>query len=73
MLNAQSARKKAVTIIEHIIDLNADFMFVTETWLKPQHTAVIKQLTPPGYAYCGESSQGTGTGGGVGLIYKSTL
>ena len=73
MLNAQSARKKAVTIIEHIIDLNADFMFVTETWLKPQHTAVIKQLTPPGYAYCGESRQGTRTGGGVGLIYKSTL
>ena len=33
---------------------------------------MIKQLTPPGYAYGGESRQGTRTGGGVGLVYEST-
>ena len=71
LLNARSARK-ALIVREHLLDQNADFMFITETWLKPSHSATIKELTPPGYTYVGHDRPGRRAGGGVGLLHRST-
>ena len=57
---------------EHLLDHGGDVMFLTETWCKPNKTAVVNELTPPGYSYnyigkCRSAKRG----GGVGILYKS--
>ena len=53
-----------------MIDQKADLMFLTETWCKPNKSAVLNELTPPGYSFIGEC-RSLKRGGGVGLLYKS--
>ena len=53
LLNARSICNKALTVKEHLLDHGGDFMFLTETWSKPNRTAVVNKLTPPGYSYIG--------------------
>ena len=55
---------------EHLLDDGEDFMFLTETWCKPNKTAVVNELTPPDYSYIGECRSAK-RGGGVGILYKS--
>ena len=68
-LNARSVRNKTFTIKEHILDHNADFLFLTETWLKPTDTAVIKELTPPGFNYFGADRLNK-RAGGLAILVK---
>ena len=70
LLNARSICNKALTVKEHLLDHGGDFMFLTETWCKPNTTAVVNELTPPGYSYIGECRSAK-RGGGVGILYKS--
>ena len=53
-----------------MIDQKADLMFLTETWCKPNKSAVLNELTPPGYSFIDEC-RSSKRGGGVGLLYKS--
>ena len=55
---------------EHFSDHGGDFMFLTETWCKPNKTAVVNELTPPGYSCIGECRSAKRRGG-VGILYKS--
>ena len=45
-------------------------MFLTETWCKTNKTAVVNELTPPGYSYIGKCRSAKRRGG-VGILYKS--
>ena len=53
LLSAQSVRNKAITVHEHILEEKADLVFLTETctWLKPKNSAVVNEMTPPGYTF----------------------
>ena len=68
LLNTRSVCNKPVTVKEHMIDQKADLMFLTETWCKPNKSAVLNELTPPGYSFIGEC-RSLKRGGGVGLLY----
>lgn len=72
LLNAQSVCNKATTVHEHVLDQKADLVFLTETWLKPNNSAVIHEMTPPGYTFTGKCRT-TKRGGGVGLLHKSAF
>ena len=70
LLNAQSLCNKTLTVREHMLDYKADMMLLTETWLKPSKTAIVNELTPPGYSFIGECRTEK-RGGGTGLLFKS--
>ena len=70
LLNTRSVCNKPATVKEHMIDQKVDLMFLSETWCKPNKSAVVNELTPPGYSFIGES-RSSNSGGGVGLLYKS--
>ena len=53
-----------------MLDYKADMMLLTETWLKPSKTAIVNELTPPGYSFIGECRTEK-RGGGTGLLFKS--
>ena len=45
-------------------------MLLTETLLKPSKSAIVNELTPPGYNFIGECRT-VKRGGGTGLLFKS--
>ena len=70
LLNTQSLCNKALTVREHMLDYDADIMLLTETWLKPSKSAIVSELTTPGYNFIGECRT-VKRGGGTGLLFKS--
>ena len=70
LLNAQSLCNKALTVREHMLDYKADMMLLTGTWLKPSKSAIVNELTPPGYNFIGECCN-MKRGGRTGLLFKS--
>jgi len=70
LLNTRSVCNKTVTVKEHMIGQKADLIFLTETWCKPNKSAVLNELTPPCYSFIGEC-RSSKRGGGVGFAYKS--
>ena len=72
-INAQSCRNKTLAIADHIIEQNFDVMAICETWLKSKRdTNVIKDMLPNGYSI-EHTPRPTGKGGGVAIIYRSSL
>ena len=53
-----------------MLDYEADIILLTETWLKPSKSAIVTELTPPGYNFIGECRT-VKRGGGTGLLFKS--
>ena len=52
LLNIRSIRNKSASFLEFIKDNNADFIAVTETFLRPEDTeSFISTITPPGYKF----------------------
>ena len=72
LLNTQSVCNKAVTVSEHLSDQGIDLAFLTETWLKSSDTTTVKELCPPGFSFKHNSRQKR-RGGGIGLLYRSSL
>jgi Endonuclease/Exonuclease/phosphatase family len=77
--NARSAASisaginKPAVIQEHLLNHHTDLFAITETWLTPNSPQpTLNSLTPPGYSLL-HNPRLTGTGGGVGLLYKSHL
>ena len=70
LFNSRSICNKTDTVREHVLDQQADVVFLTETWLKPGNTAKLNDLLLPGYSYVGEF-RAVKRGGGVGLLHKS--
>jgi hypothetical protein len=78
-LNVRSATSttanldKPVCIQEFITDNSLDILSLTETWLQPDaSSSTLKSLTPQGFSYI-NSPRPAGRGGGIAVIYKSTL
>ena len=73
LLNARSVNEKENLIADHIIENNLDVVALTETWLGPQGSNPVLEgdLCPPGYSLALQSR--TTRGGGIALIYRSTL
>ena len=71
--NAHSVRNKTTHITECVHERDIDIMFITETWLNAQDDVVIGECTPPGYAFINAPRNASTRGGGIGVLYKSSL
>ena len=72
-LNARSLRNKSAAFVELVCDVKMDLVTICESWLKPHHSAVLSELTPPGYktlAHCPRIGRG---GGGTALLYREGI
>ncbi len=73
LLNARSVRNKCQAIKDYVVDNDIDVLAITETWLSTGDgdACVIADLCPNGYKF---SHRPRGSkGGGVGILYKSSL
>lgn len=61
--------------MEHILDRNSDFVFVTETWLSSDKNAVTAEIQTYGYKLMHDrrKDREKETGGGVGILVKSSI
>ena len=72
VVNVRSVRNKADLIKEHVVEQNYDIVALTETWLTKDDQAEINVLTASGYSLC-HLPRANKRGGGVGVLFKSTL
>ena len=75
LINARSICNKAIQISDFIFEHNIDILCITETWLKSNcsDNLVLSELLPPGYDVLHIPRPCGRRGGGVGLVFKSTL
>ena len=72
-VNAQSVCNKTLPISDFICESDFDVIAITETWLKSTIDAtIVRELTPTGYSQK-LLSRSSRKGGGVALLYKSTI
>ena len=73
LLNIRSLSGKTFLINEFIIRHNLDLMFLTETWLNEENSAVILiESTPPNFNFISEPRV-LRKGGGVAILYNESL
>ena len=75
VLNAHSVNEKELVISELITDNHLSFLVLTETWwssIDDKSTVSRGFITPDGYNLR-HAPRPTGTGGGVGLIFKESF
>ena len=73
VLNTRSVRNKATEFVDLVLDNKYDIVGITETWFKPKGDEVaIGNMTPAGYTFH-HVPRMKKSGGGVGILYKSTL
>ena len=70
--NVRSLCNKATEVGDYITEQNIDLLAITETWLKDTNSHVINECTPTGYSIC-HTPRITSSGGGVALVYKSSM
>ena len=70
--NVRSLCNKATEVGDYITEQNIDLLAITETWLKDTDSHVISECTPTGYSIC-HTPRITSSGGGVALVYKSSM
>ena len=73
--NAQSVGNKTNDICEYVITHDIDILCLTETWMKPDDPVVIKEMSPPGYAFINTPRvyASGDTHGGIGILYKTQI
>ena len=74
VLNARSINNKTLHIKDYVVDNKIDILAITETWLKSDDDCyfTIRDICPQDYVF-NHISRKTGTGGGVGLLFKKNL
>ena len=73
LFNAQSVCNKTLPIFDIICECDFDVIAITETWLKSTIDATtVRELTAKGYSHK-LLSRSSRKGGGVALLYKSTI
>ena len=73
-LNAQSVVNKTDSLSDFISTNDFDLIALTETWLQEETPqSVIRDLVPDNYSIKHVPRPGTRRGGGVGVIYKSSI
>ena len=69
-INVRSVTGKENILEDLILEKNFDFLFLTETWLRPSGDEVkISNLTPANYSTV-SAPRMTGPGGGIGFTFK---
>ena len=71
-MNVRSVRNKSSSIYDFICDGKVDMCAMTETWLSDKDSAVIHEITPPGYHFIHQPRVNR-RGGGTGLLFKETI
>ena len=73
-LNSHSINNKSTIIKDYVVETDVDVMALTETWLTPdsEFDFAIRDTTPSQYAFL-HNPRINRSGGGVGLLYKSSL
>ena len=72
-LNARSLNNKSSAFVDFVCDVRADLFTVCETWLKDHHSAVLSELTPPGYKTIVHCPRPGRRGGGTALLVKEGI
>ncbi|XP_072016855.1 uncharacterized protein [Amphiura filiformis] len=72
-INTRSVGSKITEFVDFVIEGNYHLVAITETWIKPEDTSVIGNITPPGYSLKHAPRIGKKRGGGVALLYKTGL
>ena len=72
ILNTQSIRNKTSHFSDFVIDNDLDLVAISETWLKPGDDLITAELTPSGFSFQHIPRENK-AGGGVGLLYKSSM
>ncbi len=63
---------KAVLVNDLISDYHIEFFHLTEPWLDPEEYVSLNEAAPPGHINT-HIPPGAGRGGGVAIIFDSTL
>ena len=73
--NVQSIRNKCPEVMEHILDLDANAFFLSETWLESDKNDITALFKSYGFTLLHNRRKGREkeTGGGVGVAVKSTM
>ena len=72
-VNAWSIINKIGSFQHYVQDEKIDMCAVTETWLKSDDIIHPKEITPPGYDILSKPKSDGKLGGGVALVYKSSM
>ena len=73
--NVQSIRNKCSEIMEHILDHDANVVFLSETWMESDKNDTTALFRTYGYTLLHNRRNGREKeiGGGVGVLVKSTM
>ena len=73
--NFQSIRNKCAEVMEHILDHDANVVFLSETWLEADKNDITAQFRSYGFTLLHNRRKGREKeiGGGVGVLVKSTM
>ena len=73
--NSQSIGNKCTAVMEHVIDHDADAVFLSETWLKSNKSNVTATFKSYGYVlhHNIRINRAKELGGGVGILIKESL
>ena len=71
----QAIRNKCAEVLEHLIDYDADVVFLSETWMEAEKTDVTAKFKERGYKMLHNKRTGRQKelGGGVGVVVRSSL
>ena len=72
-VNVWSIRNKIVPFQHYLQDEKIDMFAITETWLKPDGVIHPEEIVPSGYDILSKPRRDGRLGGGVALVYKSSI
>ena len=74
LLNARSVCNKTTAISEQVLEEDVDMALLTETRVRPEDTAIINELAPPGYSLpcSGRAVKKGGDLGVTGVLSRET-
>ena len=73
--NVQSIRNKCAEVLEHVVDNDADVVFLSETWMEAETNDVTAMVKERGYRllHNRRKNREKEDGGGVGVMVKSNM
>ena len=72
-LNARSLRNKSTAFVDLVCDLRAELFTICESWLHDLDSAILSELTLPGYSKLYHCPRADRRGGGTALLYRDGL
>ena len=72
-LNARSLRNKTTAFVDLVCDVKADIFMICESWLTVNDSAVLSELSPPGYQTLCHCPRANRTGGGTALLSRDGI